>query len=147
MSADGIASSPASILTGFSQKKITWSHFSIPRNFTTKTHKMNYQDINSLNFSALSLNETVCSQSSTTGMFKGWGSEETRRAYASLDKLDNSSSHNHSNHHSNHSNHSTNLNTQSIQYNDSSTTNSPQIENDESYSFSDDDDMDCDNFW
>lgn len=125
--------------------KITWSHYFLiifnPMQIYDEKHTMNYQDINTLNFSALSLNETMSSQSSTVSMFNGWGSEETRRAYTSLDKLANSSSHNHSNHHTNHSNH---LNNQAIQYSGSS--NSPQIENDESYSFSEDD-MDCDNFW
>jgi hypothetical protein len=43
-------------------------------------------DINSIDFAALSLNQTAYSQ--PNGMFRGWGSEETRKAYASLEKLD-----------------------------------------------------------
>jgi hypothetical protein len=48
---------------------------------------MNYQDIDisNLDFASLSLNESSCAQSN--GMFKGWGTEESRKAYTSLQQL------------------------------------------------------------
>eukprot|EP00980_Cylindrotheca_fusiformis_P007365 scaffold1525_cov142-Cylindrotheca_fusiformis.AAC.165 len=38
-------------------------------------------DLSTIDFTALSLNE------SQSGMFRGWGSEETRKAYTSLQQL------------------------------------------------------------
>jgi hypothetical protein len=97
---------------------------------------MNHQqiDINSIDFAALSLNQTAYSQ--PNGMFRGWGSEETRKAYASLEKLADSQNHAHL------------VNSQALSRSAIPTNaNSSMDEADDGF-FISEDDMDCEaNFW
>jgi hypothetical protein len=99
-----------------------------------RTPAMNQKiDINSIDFAALSLNQT-CSQ--PNGMFRGWGSEETRKAYASLEKLADSQNHAHL------------VNSQALSRSGIPTNNNSSMAEEDDGFFISEDDMDCDgNFW
>lgn len=95
---------------------------------------MNYHDtnINSLDFSSLSLNETA---QPSNGMFKLVGSKETRQAYSSLQQLHTAQ------------NYSNEINSQKLRSSLQVSIASCQSEDDSGF-FISDDDMDCDeNLW
>jgi hypothetical protein len=112
--------------------KLIYSHKFNSRAFH-RTHAMKQQiDINSIDFAALSLNQTAYSQ--PNGMFRGWGSEETRKAYASLEKLA--------------QNHAHLVNSQALSTSAIPTNENSSIDGGDDEFFISEDDMDCDgNFW
>lgn len=90
--------------------------------------------MSSIDFATLSLNETSYTQQH--GMFRGWGSEETRKAYSSLHQLGNSTN-------------ATNLaNSQALNGNGIPTDEKSNMDDGGEDFFISEDDMDCDvNFW